>query len=266
MLIGISGRKQSGKDTVAKAIQALITFPNASAETIEKYIKEPMDNPSVKNVKFAGVLKSIVSLLTGESVESLENEDVKNKVVYHKWELIDEINPFYKTYEDCSNGLLEYEKRKTTYKEAGISNETISNDLVYKELPVTIRMMLQTIGTEIGRQIHSDIWIKSLFKDYKPCNQISSVNPITVKNGLYPKWIISDCRFENEVEAIKSRYGIVIRVNRPNTPKLDHISEVSLDNYKHFNYIIENKGGIHHLIYDVKKILIKEKLINGNKN
>jgi len=32
---------------------------------------------------------------------------------------------------------------------------------------------------------------------------------------IYPRWVISDCRFENEVKAIKDRGGIVIRVNRP---------------------------------------------------
>jgi hypothetical protein len=31
----------------------------------------------------------------------------------------------------------------------------------------------------------------------------------------YPNWIITDCRFENELKAVKERDGITIRVQRP---------------------------------------------------
>ena len=78
----------------------------------------------------------------------------------------------------------------------------------------------------------------------------------------YPMWIITDCRFKNELQAIKDRDGIVIRVNRNNSlfKSVIHESETALDNAK-FDYIIDNNGTIEELIEKVKEILIKEKIL-----
>ena len=86
-------------------------------------------------------------------------------------------------------------------------------------------------------------------------------------NLQYPLWCITDMRFPNELEAIKNRNGITIRINRglvERTGKLiqepEHISETALNNAK-FDYVIENDGTIEELLNKVKKILINEKII-----
>lgn len=86
-------------------------------------------------------------------------------------------------------------------------------------------------------------------------------------NNGYPNWVITDVRFPNEAEAIKEHNGITIRINRglvERTGKMiqgpEHISETALDDAK-FDYVIENNGTIEELIEQVKKILIKEKII-----
>jgi hypothetical protein len=101
----------------------------------------------------------------------------------------------------------------------------------------------------------------------------------------YPNWIITDMRFPNELEAIKKRNGISIRVNRDpirdcnickygigcqlmfiecnGTDKgqtLQHPSETALDNAE-FDHILDNTGTIEQLIENVKDILIIEKII-----
>ena len=78
---------------------------------------------------------------------------------------------------------------------------------------VTPRQMMQTVGTEWGRQmIHPEIWLRSLFARIPPQGAI-----------------ISDVRFPNEAQAILDRGGIVFRVNRPGLPQGDgHLSEVPL--------------------------------------
>lgn len=57
--------------------------------------------------------------------------------------------------------------------------------------------------------------------------------------------IITDCRFPNEVEAIKSAGGIVARLTR-NVHNSEHISESILDkdNYDwgNFDYVLDNKS------------------------
>jgi hypothetical protein len=100
------------------------------------------------------------------------------------------------------------------------------------------------------------------------------------------KWIITDVRFPNELEAIEKRDGINIRVNRNTeleqrkqfaeimainkTPvgsetvemynRAMHPSETALDNAA-FKYTIDNNDTIEELIVKVKEILIKEKIL-----
>jgi hypothetical protein len=74
---------------------------------------------------------------------------------------------------------------------------------------VTPRTMMQTVGTEWGRQtVHPDIWLRSLFARIPPQGAI-----------------ISDVRFPNEAEAILERGGIVFRVNRAGCEGDGHASE-----------------------------------------
>ena len=74
-----------------------------------------------------------------------------------------------------------------------------------KEVPidwigVSPRRLLQTLGTEWGRQmIHEDIWIRA-----------------TMQRMLYGgDYCLPDVRFANEARAIKEAGGVVWRVERP---------------------------------------------------
>ena len=97
------------------------------------------------------------------------------------------------------------------------------------------------IGTEFGRnQINDNIWIETLFNRYEQSNN---------KNLL-----ITDLRFPNEYDEIKKRGGFIIRINRENTNKNNHISECALDNHK-FDYIIDNNGTIDDLVIKVFGII-----------
>ena len=104
----------------------------------------------------------------------------------------------------------------------------------------------------------------------------SSIDEIPVEFN-FPNWIITDLRFPNELQAIKDRGGITIRVNRPveNYPENhkfngdtqsaikiahNHPSETALDNAT-FDYTIINDGSIEELIEKVKEILTKNQLI-----
>lgn len=139
---------------------------------------------------------------------------------------------------------------------------SLEEDYVTK-INLTPRLLLQLLGTKCGRNIiHPNIWVNSLMREYF-CVQ-SDLAP----NGIdCPNWIITDLRFLNEMEAVKKRNGITIRVNRdiylPGGGELGYKedeSETELDNAE-FDYVINNDGTIEELIEKVKEILTKEKLI-----
>lgn len=195
MLIGISGKKQSGKNTVGVILQCL--YENATFEQIEDTIDAGLmiyDPKDMELVSFASKLKEIASNLIGSSYWEFESQIFK-----------DEKNPLI-----------------------GITN----------------REILQKIGTSFRKLFGEDIWIKVLFKylEYK---------------GLDKNYIITDVRYKNEAKAIKERGGILIRVNRNTDSNDTHQSEVDLDDYDKFDFIIDNNGSVKELIKKVIEIYNK---------
>ena len=128
------------------------------------------------------------------------------------------------------------------------------------EWGITYREFLQRLGTEAMRNgLHTNVWVNALFADYK-CPECNSIPNQVCFGHRNPKWIITDMRFPNEMEAVKDRGGITIRVTRPGNAKEDHISETALDDAK-FNYEILNDGTLEDLVEKVRKILIKENIL-----
>lgn len=73
---------------------------------------------------------------------------------------------------------------------------------------ITPRWVLQQWGTEVCRRgFHDDIWIASLENKLRHCQD---------------DVVISDCRFPNEIQAIRSQGGMVLRVTRGPEPHWYH--------------------------------------------
>jgi len=135
-------------------------------------------------------------------------------------------------------------------------------------MTITPRWILQHWGTDVLRNnFHNDIWIASL------------ENKLSRFSGNV---IITDCRFPNEIDAIKKLGGTIIRVVRGPDPlwfedakcymqgpeknigwalsrkvieeNAVHPSEYSWANTK-FDYILDNNGSINGL-YDQIKVLV----------
>jgi len=133
---------------------------------------------------------------------------------------------------------------------------------------LTPRWVLQYWGTEVCRKsFHDDIWIASV--EHKVLNSKDNV-------------VISDCRFSNEIVAIKNAGGITIRVERGERPewydaavkynrgpdgniewstskvKLDksniHASEYSSIGLV-YDYTLDNNGSIEDLYNKVESII-----------
>ena len=217
MIIGISGRIGSGKDTVGQIIQYLTDESINKFYTFEQWAVESyggQDTTKWQIKKFAAKMKQCVNIITGIPVEDLENIDIKNSLIGEDW-----------------------------------------GDITYRKL-------LQLLGTEVGRCIHENFWINALFSRYtKTALNWDADGNTTVE--VYPNWIITDCRFENEVKAINTRGGITIRLQRNSQNVVsDHTSETALDNYSNFDYVIDNSNTtINELISIVREILIIEHII-----
>ena len=84
-IIGISGKINSGKDTVGKIIQILTQSPHFSDETVVSFLDRKLIEPRFVNKKFADTLKDIVCLLIGCTREQLEDREFKEKELGEEW-------------------------------------------------------------------------------------------------------------------------------------------------------------------------------------
>lgn len=76
---------------------------------------------------------------------------------------------------------------------------------------LTARHLMQTLGTEWGRRmVHSDVWVNAWKRDLATYGD---------------RIVVDDLRFPNEAMCIRALGGVIWRVNRPNVPVMDHVSE-----------------------------------------
>jgi hypothetical protein len=248
MIIGIGGRMGSGKNLVCNIIQYL-TSEDVSPECIKR-IKEGLPIEGYHNSKFeqkafAGKLKQTASLLTGIPVESFEDQEFKKALLGAEWGTV-RTNPL--------NAI------------------PVFGDVQFNEL-MSVREFLQRLGTEAMRDgLHTNVWVNALFADYKAEESWLNVQLSEKPELVYPNWIITDMRFPNELDTVKEKEGITIRVVRPHgytnphtgeykeMPLSYHPSETALDDSV-FDYEIINDAGIPELIEKVREILITEKII-----
>jgi len=215
MIIGINGKVNSGKDTVAKIVQYLTNPFDRDMKTVfDSKVNYGLNN-NYRIKRFADKLKDIVCLLIGCTREELEDREFKEKELGEEWIRYGYASGFKHIYEDGvkTTVMTNTECSKERYEE----ELKINHQTAYK-IELTPRMLLQFIGTDLFRnKILDNIWVNALMSDYKPIDSRTIQDPDD-SNINYPKWLIPDVRFPNELKTIKARDGIVIRVNR-DSPK-----------------------------------------------
>ena len=136
------------------------------------------------------------------------------------------------------------------------------------KMDITPRWVLQYWGTDVCRNhFHNDIWVASV--EHRLLNSKEDI-------------VLTDCRFSNEVAAIKNAGGIAIRVQRglnpewydsaiaynrgPNGNSSWALSKMKLDNMKihaseyssvglKYDHVIENNGTIDSLHEKIKNLI-----------
>jgi dephospho-CoA kinase len=243
LIVGISGKAGAGKDTVAIALQMIHYFEQVDMwgidtkeitsknfYNIEKklfsidktltYLDSTYQR-MFQVIKFADPLKQMVALMLGVNVEQLENREFKESELDENW--------------------WKYVVRETfNYLE----NKGNFSDLYLEKL--TPRKILQLMGTEVGRNIHPNVWVNIAMQKADKSDKIV---------------LIPDMRFKNEMKAVQFRRGITVRVNR-NVETGTHPSETELDN-ESFDFVIDNNGSLDDLIAQCHKLykFIKENCI-----
>ena len=114
------------------------------------------------------------------------------------------------------------------------------------------RTLLQQLGTDIIRKnIDNDFFINRIIGDIK------------VYSYYFDVITISDARFPEELDSISNNFENVIKINivRPNfennldNTERKHKTEVALDNYNNYDYVIVNDGTIEDLNIKIKNII-----------
>lgn len=103
-----------------------------------------------------------------------------------------------------------------------------------------IRRLLQVLGTEVGREmIDQNVWVNSVFKNLEEDK----------------KYVFTDVRFVNEHQAIDSRLGLLVKIDRPGVgPVNDHKSDQGLPD-QWFDAAITNDGTLEDLNTKVREVL-----------
>ena len=140
------------------------------------------------------------------------------------------------------------------------------------------RVMLQALGTEWGREAVSDrIWMDYFLKTartllnedggtremaYRPlqgCYDARKNNAMLRQQHKHVTGVVvSDVRFENEFQIIRSTGGAMIRVIRPDTDAdsamlgiVGHASEAHDYSFENFDFILRNEGTLDDLYRNV---------------
>lgn len=130
----------------------------------------------------------------------------------------------------------------------GWSDDELYGDLkevVDKRFGISPRVALQTLGTEWGRDcINKDLWI----------------NIAKLKMQASENIVISDCRFDNEAEAILSMGGVVVEIVRGDAINVNaHSSEVGISKSL-ISCVIQNNSTIEEFNNIVDYIFLKKEV------
>lgn len=242
MKIVIVGRKGSGKDTTASFIRYFMLegidvsiLPDDNKKEDKNYIFRNimrMSNSSdISIIRFADSLKDFLSFMYKIPREHFEYP-YKNNIFYRKDYDVQKIVR-------CLN--------RVSYRGSDIKPFQPGDDI--KDY-VSIRTIMQLESEKFKKGFGEDFFIKQLFKKIK-------------KDVI----IVSDCRFNNEFEALKDKGFIFIKIRNPNGEKDSHDSENQAVDIadEHFDYVIDNNEDLEKLFYicndiagDLKDMLIDE--------
>lgn len=225
-IVGISGRKQAGKNTVANYINGVVLTEKGM---ISDFFVEQDGSLAVSTKDNSGQVGYGIFDVTRKDpvfIEYAEKELWPYIKVYHFADPLKDLAiNLFGLDSKLVYGSNDDKNQKTPFKWSDLPGVNSSEE------NLTIREFLEYFGTSIIRKIKSDAWA-----EYTIRKILSDNSEIA---------IIPDVRFPNEVEAIKNAGGKVIRLTR-DIFNSDFEAESALDaenyNWSNFDLVIDNSN------------------------
>lgn len=224
-IIGISGRKQAGKNTVANYINGCVL---KDKNMVENFFIDDDGNLGVKTRDINGE--------TGYGIFDVTRKD-STFIEYaekHLWPYV-KVYHFADPLKEMAINLFDlnpaevYGNDSQKNMKTNIQWQSMPNNFDNKEGRMTNREFLEHFGTNIIRAIKFNVWSEFTIKKV-----LSEQSEIAV---------IPDVRFPNEVESIHKAGGIVIRLAR-DLFNSDAKAECALDqkvyDWSNFDIVIDN--------------------------
>ena len=247
LYIGLNGFAGSGKDTVAKMIKTILNYQWNSLEECKEYYKSVYTSPTIsatyntveKNtdnlpvycLAFADQLKTICSNIFGIPVERFYQNKSTGWVCLNKDFKYTEVQPdntLIVTAEEYFNNIADYKSSDNRYW-------------------MSLREVLVYVGTYVLQQdLNKNVFVNivdNLVRDKEKSNP----------NLKYV--IVTDIRFNHEINYIHKNNGITISIKRDDVKQLDNIAEHDLDDEDRWDYTIMNNGTYDELFEEVWNIL-----------
>lgn len=219
MILGLSGKKQSGKTTGGNFITSIFM---ANLDIAEKI-----------HINDYGQIE-VSDLLGNKAYKGVFDPSYSRSSDYIIRQVFEKLNPEVKLYSfaDILKQNICMDILNLSYEQCyGTDDDKNSlTDIFWENKYMSARDIMQFVGTDIFRKLKPSVWVDATLNKIKKDNTKLA--------------IITDCRFPNEIDAIKQNNGKVIRLTRSPFDS-DHISEniLNKDNYdwSNFDYIINNK-------------------------
>ncbi len=269
-VLGITGRKQAGKNTVANFLIGLNlsalgivrgkwkvnnegqleisdilgdtrfegVFDLARQNPAMEAFRQDYTNPYIRLYSFADLLKKNVCIdIFGLTYAQCYGTDAEKKTLTKlRWENMPGVLTKIPSGDNIitipvSGHLGVYHNHIISYGADGTPyNEATPLGIYHEPGFMTAREVLQFVGTETFRRMYEQVWAESLIR------KIDADKPQFA--------IIADVRFPNEVDVVKNVGGKVLRLTR-NPYNDQHYSETALDpenyDWKNFDYVVDNE-------------------------
>lgn len=206
-LVGITGRKRSGKDTVARILAA--------------------GWPGLHQVAFADPMKRMLTALnpavSGSTVaDPHERTQMARRLQYEMDAVMAApLPPGVNRAELAHRGIEtldplggEGRRLRDLLTETRGDWDQLKNE---RDMPEhrEVRRLMATFGTDVVRTLYGDsIW----------CDL--AARSVSLLRAAGRAAVITDCRFDNEARTVRGLGGVVVRIVRPDTAAVDpHVSE-----------------------------------------
>ena len=240
VILGISGKKQSGKNTAANYIHGCILKKRS---LIDDFRITPKGELSILTDDSLGNSGWGVLDVTRKDRGFVEYAEINMWPYVKLYSFADELKRIcVELFGLQPNHVYGTNEEKNTpthlfWRDMPFTTEQKWMVNAGADKPMTAREFMQYFGTNVMRQMHGPIWVDH------------TIN--TVLGEQTELAIIADVRFPNEVESIQRAGGKVIRLTRDKL-RDSHGSEVALDednyHWKNFDAIVDNsQGGVEDL-------------------